>query len=85
MEKPNLKRLAEDLKEQSKPIISAALINGATHISNKMNDAVSDVNQSPKVLLRRISTTLRNGAMLVGSEIMANSTEIIRKDRKRDR
>ncbi|SES16338.1 hypothetical protein SAMN04487944_12131 [Gracilibacillus ureilyticus] len=82
MERPDLKKLADDLKEQSKPIITEALINGANHISNGMNNAVGDVNQSPKVLLRSISTTLRNGVMLVGQEILANSTDIIKKDRK---
>lgn len=65
------------------PIIATALITGATRVSNEMNDAVSesvsDENQSPKVLLGKIASTLRSGAIAAGKDMMTNGLESIKK------
>lgn len=76
-----LKKIVKIIWKQSEPIITTALITGATRVSNEMNVAVSDVNQSPRILLGKITTTLRSGAIAAGQEIITNGLESIKKNR----
>ncbi|QNG59762.1 hypothetical protein [Metabacillus idriensis] len=84
MSKDALKKTVKKIGEQSVPIIATALITGATRVSNEMNDAVSesvsDENQSPKVLLGKIASTLRSGAIAAGKDMMTNGLESIKKN-----
>ncbi|USK34640.1 hypothetical protein LIT25_04560 [Bacillus sp. F19] len=78
MSKDAFKKIVKKISEQSKPIITTALITGATRFINEMDVEVSgsDVNQSPRIL-----TTLRNGAVAAGQEMMTNGLEGIKKNR----
>jgi hypothetical protein len=80
MSKDALKKIVKEIRKQSEPIIATALITGATRVSNEMNVAVSDVNQSPRILLGKIATTLRSGAIAAGQEMMTNGLESIKKN-----
>ncbi|KAB8136769.1 hypothetical protein F9U64_09680 [Gracilibacillus oryzae] len=83
MERPDLKQLAQEWKEQSKPIITQALVNGASQMSKNMNNAAKEANQSPKILFGIIRNTVTNGLLSTSQDIMANSLDIIRKDRNK--
>lgn len=82
MSKDAFKNIVKKIWVQSEPIIATALITGATRVSNEMNDAVSDVNQSPRILLRKITTTLRSGAIAAGQDMITNGLESIKKNRE---
>jgi hypothetical protein len=64
-----------------KEIVATALVNGATRVSNEVNVAVSGVNQSPQILLGKITTILRSEAIAVGQEMMNNGLESISGDK----
>ncbi|MGM0877056.1 MAG: hypothetical protein ACQEWV_20495 [Bacillota bacterium] len=81
MSKDALNKIVKKIRKQSEPIIATALINGATRVSNEMNVVVSDVNQSPRILLGKIITILRSGAIATGQEMMKNGLESIKKNR----
>ncbi|MGP4039121.1 hypothetical protein ACTWP4_04310 [Gracilibacillus sp. D59] len=81
MIKDIIKEVIKDTKEHSEPIVADALTKGATHLSNKMNDVVNDVNQSPPILLKEIAITLRNSAIITGREMMMRELEFIQKKR----
>ncbi|WP_208591996.1 hypothetical protein [Gracilibacillus suaedae] len=81
MAKDTLKKLIKEAREHSEPIVTDALINGATRLSDEMNHVVSDVNQPPRVLLEKMATTLRNSAITTGKEMMTKGVESIQKDR----
>jgi hypothetical protein len=76
-----LKKIVKNIREQSEPIIAAALITAATRVSDEMNVAVSDVNQSPQILLGKIAATLRSGAKAAGQEMITNGLESMKKNR----
>jgi hypothetical protein len=81
MSKDTLKEIVKKIRKQSEPIIATALVKGATQVSNEMNVAVSGVNQSPRILLGKITTILRSGAIAAGQEMMKNGLESIKKNR----
>ncbi|MBD1379824.1 hypothetical protein [Metabacillus arenae] len=81
MSKDAFKKIVKNIRKQTEPIIATALINGATRVSNEMNDVVSDGNQSPRILLRKIAITLRSGVIATGQEMITSGVESIKKNR----
>ncbi|SHM73893.1 hypothetical protein [Gracilibacillus kekensis] len=81
MTKEEIKRFARKIRTESQPIISSALVTGATRISDEMNHAVRGVHHSPTILLSRIATSLRNGAIAAGQEMMVSGVENVKKNR----
>lgn len=80
MSKDALKKIVKVIWKQSEPIIATALITGVAKVSNELNDAVSGENQSPRILLGKISTTFKSGAIAAGQEMITNGLESIKKN-----
>ncbi len=82
MSKEDVKKVVKNIQTQSQPILSSALVTGATRISNEMNHAVSGLDQSPAILLGKIVTSLMSGAKAAGQEMMTSGMESIKKNQK---
>ncbi|QGQ45502.1 hypothetical protein [Metabacillus sediminilitoris] len=72
MSKVDIKKIFGKIKEQSKPIITTGLITGVNQVGNDMKGAVSGVNQnqSPQLILGKLPTILKSGAVAAGQEMM---------------
>ncbi|WP_163538812.1 hypothetical protein [Gracilibacillus sp. YIM 98692] len=82
MTKETIKKVIKEAREHSEPIVADALAKGVNQLSNEMNDVVSDANQPPRILLRNIATTLKNGAITTGKEMMTRGVESIQKNQE---
>ncbi|TXK79807.1 hypothetical protein [Paenibacillus sp. N3.4] len=71
----NHKKIATRVKKESKDFIEVALRSGANNIGKQLLDAVSDVNQPSDIVLLKIFTGLKNGALETGLEIVKERLE----------
>jgi hypothetical protein len=79
MSKVDHKKIVKIIRKESDPIFAKALITAATRVGNEMNGAVSDENQSSRILLGKIATTLRSGAIAAGQEMLMSGLESMKK------
>jgi hypothetical protein len=77
-----LKKKFREVMIKTKPIVTTALITGATSVSKEMKVAVSGVNQSPGTMLGKIPASLKRGAVAAGQEMIKNGLQNINKNQE---
>ncbi|WP_054788158.1 hypothetical protein [Gracilibacillus dipsosauri] len=72
MANDKVKKVIQEAREYSEPIVTDALMKGVTRIRTEMDDVATDEDQSLKMFLRKMAITLRNGAVTSGKEMLSN-------------